>query len=184
MKKLNPANKNIGIGLTLVEGGSSFPMGINTSVFSMMNDASKIKRKIVLPKDSNFNYTGLLIGPKGNNQKQLEEKTGCKILVRGKGSQNPTGDAEDEEDLHVIVLGDGEAQVAKACAEIERIIFSDDDTLNKIKQDQMGQYQQGIGEAEGDFNLSLTTPYGPPSNDAFILEVPNECVGLVIGKEG
>jgi predicted PilT family ATPase len=32
--------------------------------------------------------------------------------------------------------------------------------------------------------LSLTTPYGPPSNDAFILEVPNECVGLVIGKEG
>jgi hypothetical protein len=38
----------------------------------MMADASKIKRKIVLPKDSNFNYSGLLIGPKGNNQKQLE----------------------------------------------------------------------------------------------------------------
>ncbi len=107
MKKLNPANKNLGIGLTMVEGGNNFPMGLNTSVFSMMNDASKIKRKIVLPKDSNFNYTGLLIGPKGNNQKQLEEKTGCKILVRGKGSQNPTGDEEDEEDLHVIVLGDG-----------------------------------------------------------------------------
>ena len=48
----------------------------------------------------------------------------------------------------------------------------------------MGQYQQGIGEAEGDFNLSLTTPYGPPSENAFILEVPNECVGLVIGKDG
>jgi len=92
MKKLNPANKNLGIGLTLVEGSSSFPMGLNTGVFSMMNDASKIKRKIVLPKDSSFNYTGLLIGPKGNNQKQLEERTGCKILVRGKGSQNQTGD--------------------------------------------------------------------------------------------
>jgi hypothetical protein len=71
MKKLNPANKNLAIGLTLVEGNTNFPMGLNTSVFSMMNDASKIKRKIVLPKDSNFNYTGLLIGPKGNNQKQL-----------------------------------------------------------------------------------------------------------------
>jgi hypothetical protein len=85
----------------------------------------------------------------------------------------------------VLVLGDGEAQVAKACAEIERLIFSDDDTLNRMKNEQMGQYQQGIGEAEGgDVNLSLTTPYGPPSENAFILEVPNECVGLVIGKEG
>jgi hypothetical protein len=72
MKKLNPANKNLAIGMTLVEGTTNFPMGLNTGVFSMMNDASKIKRKIVLPKDSNFNYTGLLIGPKGNNQKQLE----------------------------------------------------------------------------------------------------------------
>jgi hypothetical protein len=107
MKKLNPANKNLAIGMTLVEGSTNFPMGLNTGVFSMMNDASKIKRKIVLPKDSNFNYTGLLIGPKGNNQKQLEEKTGCKILVRGKGAQNQTGDYEDEEDLHVLVLGDG-----------------------------------------------------------------------------
>ena len=73
----------------------------------------------------------------------------------------------------MIVLGDGEAQVAKACAEIERIIFSDDDTLNKLKNEQMVQYQQGIGETEGDFNLSLTTPYGPPSDNAYILEVPN-----------
>ena len=37
-------------------------------------------------------------------------------MMRGKGSQNQTGEAEDEEDLHVLVLGDGEAQVAKACA--------------------------------------------------------------------
>jgi hypothetical protein len=116
VQKLNPVNKNIGIGLTLVEGNSSFPLGLNNSVFSMMADVSKIKRKIVLPKDNNFNYSGLLIGPKGNSQKQLEERTGCRILVRGKGSQNQTNDYEDEEDLHVLVLGDNEAQVAKACA--------------------------------------------------------------------
>ena len=107
MKKLNPANANLGIGLTLVEGGGSFPMGMNATMFSMVDSQSKIKRKIMLPKDSNFNYTGLLIGPKGNNQKQLEEKTNCKIVIRGKGSQNPTGDAEDDEDLHVLILGDG-----------------------------------------------------------------------------
>lgn len=71
MKKLNPGNKNIGLGLTLVEKSSNFPLGLNTSIFSMISDASKIKRKIKLPKDSNFNYSGLLIGPKGNSQKQL-----------------------------------------------------------------------------------------------------------------
>ena len=75
MQKINPANKNLGLGFTLVEGSSNFPLGnLNTSMFSMMTDTNKIKRKIILPKDNNFNYTGLLIGPKGNSQKQLEEK--------------------------------------------------------------------------------------------------------------
>ena len=97
MKRLNPANQNLGIGMTLVEGTPNFPMGINHGLFSMVNDQSKIKRRIELPRDSNFNYTGILIGPKGNNQKQLEERTGCKVMLRGKGSQNPCGDAEDEE---------------------------------------------------------------------------------------
>jgi hypothetical protein len=116
MKKLNPQNKNLGFSSTIVEGSSSFPLGLNTGIFSMMADASKIKRKIKLPKDSNFNFSGLLIGPKGNSQKQLEERTGCKILVRGKGSQGGANEIEDDEDLHVLVLGDNEAQVAKACA--------------------------------------------------------------------
>ena len=71
MKRLNPANKNLGLGLTIVEGSSHFPLGLNTGVLSMVNDASKIRRKIMLPKDTNFNYSGLLIGPKGNSQKQL-----------------------------------------------------------------------------------------------------------------
>ena len=33
-------------------------------------------------------------------------------------------------------------------------------------------------------DLSLTTPYGPPGGDAYIIPVPNDCVGLVIGKGG
>lgn len=32
------------------------------------------------------NFVGLLIGPKGIYQKRLEEQTGCRILIRGKGS--------------------------------------------------------------------------------------------------
>jgi far upstream element-binding protein len=31
---------------------------------------------------------------------------------------------------------------------------------------------------------SMMTPYGPPSPYAYIIPVPNDCVGLVIGKGG
>ena len=30
----------------------------------------------------------------------------------------------------------------------------------------------------------MLTPYGPPSPYALILAIPNECVGLIIGKGG
>jgi hypothetical protein len=33
-------------------------------------------------------------------------------------------------------------------------------------------------------DLSMTTPYGPPSKDAYVYPVPNDCVGLVIGVKG
>lgn len=35
-----------------------------------------------------------------------------------------------------------------------------------------------------DMDLSLTTPYGPPSHDAFVIAVPKDCVGLVIRRFG
>lgn len=39
-------------------------------------------------------------------------------------------------------------------------------------------------QGDGKIELSLTTPYGPPSADAYVLPVPEDCVGLVIGKGG
>ncbi len=37
---------------------------------------------------------------------------------------------------------------------------------------------------QNNVNLALTTPYGKPSQDAFIIPVPNESIGLVIGQKG
>lgn len=87
--------------------------GINPNIINTLNDPSKIKRKIYVPQNSNFNYTGLIIGPKGANQKRLEEETGCKILVRGKGSQKEgqVPQPDDNEQQHVLVVGDTEMQV-------------------------------------------------------------------------
>ncbi len=31
---------------------------------------------------------------------------------------------------------------------------------------------------------TMMTPYGPPSALAYIIPIPNDCVGLIIGKNG
>ena len=63
-----------------------------------------------------INNIGMLIGPKGLYQKRLEEESGCKILIRGKGSQKqgaaPQPDDEDEQ--HVLVIGDNPESVRRA----------------------------------------------------------------------
>jgi len=57
---------------------------LNPQILSALQDSSKIKRKIYLPKNTGVNYIGLLIGPRGLYQKRLEEESGCKILIRGR----------------------------------------------------------------------------------------------------
>ena len=183
--------------LSLINPNFNQQSGLNTNIMNTLNDSNKIKRKIYVPKDSNFNYTGLIIGPKGSNQKRLEEETGCKILVRGRGSQKEgqPPQPDDNEDQHVLIIGDNDLQISRATAEIERIIFADEDTRNKIRQEQLKTVaalkndpsllaKQGMSTSGEKVDLSLTTPYGPPSPDAFIIPVPNDCVGLVIGKGG
>lgn len=155
-------------------------------------DRPKPMKKIFIPKNNNFNYTGFIIGPKGTNQKRLEEETGCKILVRGKGSQKEGSSAQlsladDTEDLHVLVAADNEETLEKGVREIEKIIFADEETRNNLKRVQLNIMAQiknenaGYSDPSG-LDLSLTTPYGNPGNDAKMIQVPRECIGLVIGK--
>lgn len=61
-------------------GGSN----VNPNILFTLNDTSKIKRKVYIPKVSGVNFVGLLIGPKGSYQKRLEQQSSCKILIRGK----------------------------------------------------------------------------------------------------
>ena len=48
----------------------------------------------------NYQLSGLLIGPRGATQKQMQEMSGAKIVIRGRGSQKdgapPTGHPDDE----------------------------------------------------------------------------------------
>jgi hypothetical protein len=68
------------------ESAAYYYRGYVPGVTNVLMDDTKIKRKIPIPTQTGFNYAGLIIGPKGANQKRLEEETGCKILVRGRGN--------------------------------------------------------------------------------------------------
>ena len=148
----------------------------------------KFKTKVYLPRYHGVNFVGLLIGPKGIYQKRLEEMTGCKILIRGRGSHkdgHPLA-AEDTDDQHVLVIGDNETKLIAARDVVIKVLTADETTRNAIRSEQL----KAANELSKDFyhkeviHEHLLTPYGPPSPNAMIIAVPNDCVGLIIGKGG
>jgi splicing factor 1 len=77
-----------------------------------------------------YNFIGLILGPRGNTQKRLETETGCKIAIRGKGSEKDgkfkmkNGKMPEgwDEELHVHISADSLDKVDKAVALIEPLL--------------------------------------------------------------
>jgi splicing factor 1 len=84
----------------------------------------KPMRKVLIPVEEypNYNFIGIIIGPRGVTQKDLEGKTGAKIAIRGKGSVKDGGKSsrrdvtreQDNEPLHVLLTADTETQLDEA----------------------------------------------------------------------
>uniref|UniRef100_A0A7E4VP68 KH domain-containing protein n=1 Tax=Panagrellus redivivus TaxID=6233 RepID=A0A7E4VP68_PANRE len=103
-------------------------------------DITIITEKMFLPRKEypDFNFVGRIIGPRGMTAKQLERATGCKIMIRGKGSMrdvrrslsSPRGRSNYdhlEEDLHILIQCEDTpnrvaARVEKAKELINKII--------------------------------------------------------------
>ena len=104
-------------------------------------------RKIRIPIEEhpNYNFIGLIIGPRGKTQKELEAQTGCKIAIRGKGSvkegakgRSGTALMEGSDDpLHVLITGDDPAKLDEAAKLIEDMLVVIDDEKNVHKQAQL-----------------------------------------------
>jgi splicing factor 1 len=90
-----------------------------------------------------YNFIGLIIGPRGNTQKELEQATGCKISIRGKGSSKEgskgrsSKNVDDDEELHVHVTADDAAKVEEAAKLIAAFLNPIDDDKNDHKQKQL-----------------------------------------------
>jgi hypothetical protein len=117
--------------IVLIDKNAVIP-GVSAKYLSQSATGKAFKTKIFLPKFHGINYVGLIIGPKGIYQKKLEEKTGCKILIRGKGSHkdgHPMS-ANDNEEQHVLLIGDSEDGLIEARKVIQHVLTADEDTRN------------------------------------------------------
>lgn len=70
----------------------------------------------------------------------MEDESGAKILIRGKGSsKDPSGDPDDEDELHVLITADTDEAIAKAQSAVEDILFNPQQAM-KLKQEQLRKY--------------------------------------------
>ena len=81
------------------------------------------------------------MGPKGSTQKELEKKSGCKISIRGKGSNwNKNGYDksyhDENESLHVYLEADTEEQLRKGISIIEPLLDVTSEEHLKQRQNQ------------------------------------------------
>lgn len=72
----------------------------------------KKKRKIYVPSSQPTNWVGVFLGPRGSTQKGLESESGCRVLVRGKGSKATGDEVEDNDDLHVLLMAESDEAVS------------------------------------------------------------------------
>lgn len=113
----------------------------------------------------------------------MQESTGAKIFIRGRGSSKDgsaanTGHVDDDDELHVSVEGP-ESCVEKAVKEIQQILFNPEQA-QKLKQDQLHYLSSMNSGGGGEVSI-----YGSSDGGYQVeLRVPNNMVGLVIGKGG
>eukprot|EP00898_Chlorokybus_atmophyticus_P004598 jgi/Chlat1/5139/Chrsp33S05137 len=162
----------------------------------------KFEEKIYIPvkEHPDFNFIGLIIGPRGSQQKKMEAESGAKILIRGRGSSKTGQDDEDgDDDLHVLVTGDDPDSVSIAANMVKELLF-DDEKRNQVKQDQLRHVAEINGTLRDDpgahYQQAFQGPppgYQPPApagGGSFgaptsrHIMIPNAKVGLVIGKGG
>uniref|UniRef100_F1KTU4 Female germline-specific tumor suppressor gld-1 n=1 Tax=Ascaris suum TaxID=6253 RepID=F1KTU4_ASCSU len=81
-----------------------------------------LQEKVFVPVHEypDYNFVGRILGPRGMTAKQLEEETGCRIMIRGRGStRDEAADVQKsasgcpKEELHVLIQCEDFESVAR-----------------------------------------------------------------------
>eukprot|EP01104_Vermistella_antarctica_P016311 TRINITY_DN5530_c0_g1_i1.p1 TRINITY_DN5530_c0_g1~~TRINITY_DN5530_c0_g1_i1.p1 ORF type:complete len:444 (-),score=73.99 TRINITY_DN5530_c0_g1_i1:46-1377(-) len=104
---------------------------------------NKFTKRLFIPLKQypDYNFIGLIIGPRGMTQKKMEKDTGAKIAIRGKGSvkEGRASSSSDnpDEGLHVLITADTEEILKKAVGVVEPLLIPMDETKNEHKKMQL-----------------------------------------------
>ncbi|XP_038047375.1 protein quaking-A-like isoform X2 [Patiria miniata] len=116
-----------------------------------------LSEKLFVPVKTypDFNFVGRILGPRGMYAKQLEKETGCKIMIRGKGSMRDKKKVWKEEmnkdkhnwehlaeELHVLVTVEDTANRAglkmeRAVSQIKKLLVPTADGEDELKKRQL-----------------------------------------------
>ncbi|KAK7270502.1 hypothetical protein RIF29_23694 [Crotalaria pallida] len=97
-------------------------------------------KKLYIPVKEypDYNFVGLIIGPRGNTQKKMEKETGAKILLRGKGSmKTPSEEDPQDDDLHVLIEANDQKSLDAAVGMVEKLLIPMEDRRNEHKLAQL-----------------------------------------------
>ena len=94
---------------------------------------SKLEDRVEVPQDEypQYNFMGLILGPRGNSLEKIKQKYNCKIIVKGRGSlkDGMTGLKKDgskfdslDEPMHVVINGPTPEAVKDASDHIRKLI--------------------------------------------------------------
>ncbi|XP_037867574.1 protein held out wings isoform X9 [Bombyx mori] len=113
-----------------------------------------LTEKVYVPvkEHPDFNFVGRILGPRGMTAKQLEQETGCKIMVRGKGSMRDKKKEDANrgkpnwehlaDDLHVLLTVEdtenrAKIKLARAVDEVKRLLVPQADGEDELKKRQL-----------------------------------------------
>lgn len=147
--------------------------------------AANLSEKVYVPVKEfpDFNFVGRILGPRGMTAKQLEQETGCKIMVRGRGSMRDKKKEEQNrgkpnwehlnDELHVLItVEDTEnralVKLARATEEIKKLLVPAADGEDELKKRQLmelaiinGTYRDPSAKLPGGKGSDLLSIYAP-----------------------
>ncbi|XP_028279541.1 KH domain-containing, RNA-binding, signal transduction-associated protein 2 [Parambassis ranga] len=136
------------------------------------NKNIKLSERVLIPVQQypKFNFVGKLLGPRGNSMKRLQEETGVKMSILGKGSMRDKSKEEElrksgeakyahlSNDLHVLIEvfappGEAYSRMSHALEEIKKFLVPDYN--DEIRQEQLRELSLLNGSEESSRGRSV-----------------------------
>ncbi|XP_031619620.1 protein held out wings [Contarinia nasturtii] len=113
-----------------------------------------LNEKVYVPvrEHPDFNFVGRILGPRGMTAKQLEQETGCKIMVRGKGSMRDKKKEDANrgkpnwehlsDELHVLITVEdtenrAHIKLERAVEEVKKLLVPQAEGEDELKKRQL-----------------------------------------------